>query len=374
MLHQYVEVDWARTFYTLGHEVDADAAELAMHYPNGTLLTTRQPISNGTDHFVYTFRAYDFRNPTMQAKWAARITDAVGTGHVDGAFVDGNRGGWGCSTANACTNKSDVGCKPGLSAGLAAAHRVAATTIGSTKTLISNYPTDEARAITQGGMCERCGNGIKTVNELQRDYAHRTCGLWNQSCLLQYRPFGMGHNLSPYTKLANDSLATFLLAAGPYSFYGAGDETGMGSQACFGRSGSMRVPVWPDMARPLGKPQGDFKNSSWPPTAKGVDADGNGRGSAGSRSGGGGGGGGGGGNGTGSSSAAAAAAAAAASDDTAWGYTRVFGTGANATKVGMRGDSQVACIWWGDGFVTGGASCAHANGGPDVGVLFSEWG
>merc|ERR1711968_27492 len=32
----YTEVDWARTYYSLGHVVDANLSELGMHYENGT--------------------------------------------------------------------------------------------------------------------------------------------------------------------------------------------------------------------------------------------------------------------------------------------------------------------------------------------------
>ena len=43
--YQYVEVDWARTYYSLGHEVDADPGELAMHWPNGTLFGRETTIA-----------------------------------------------------------------------------------------------------------------------------------------------------------------------------------------------------------------------------------------------------------------------------------------------------------------------------------------
>jgi hypothetical protein len=99
----YTEVDWARTYYSLGHAVDADLANLGMHYVNGTPFGTTNnlatpnhvPGPDGVTQFHYKFHAYDFRNPKMQDLWAKRITDAVNTGYVDGSFIDGNRGGWG---------------------------------------------------------------------------------------------------------------------------------------------------------------------------------------------------------------------------------------------------------------------------------------
>ena len=157
-------MDWARTWYSLGHEVAADADTLAMHFENGSgLLTTVEgvgwtpgdaPPHDGAYHLKYEFDAYDFRSAEMQARWAARITDAVATGDVDGAFIDGNRGGWGFNGILACQGNKT--CAAEMSAGLAAAHRAVATAIGPDKTLISNYPTDEAMAVCQGGMCERC--------------------------------------------------------------------------------------------------------------------------------------------------------------------------------------------------------------------------
>lgn len=107
---------------------------------------------------------------------------------------------------------------------------------GPNKTLISNYPTPEALQVCSGGMCERCGTGTNTVLQLQQTYAHNKCGLWNQSCVLQYRAFGNngqhgGNTRTPYQPLQNASIATFLMAMGPYSYYGGGSETGIGKQS-----------------------------------------------------------------------------------------------------------------------------------------------
>ena len=329
--YMYTEVDWARTYYSLGRYVDAHESSLAMHWDtNGTLFDAPGTVNSPSgvvggrnvsgQHWHYPFHAYDFRSVEMQQRWAARITDAVKTGHVDGAFIDGNRGGWGTGSTRACNNRTDKSCAVGVSAGLAAAHHLAASGIGETKTLISNYPTTEALRVANGGMCERCGNGIRTVLQLQKQYAHNSCGLHNGSCVLQYRPFGTGHQVPPYTQLANKSIATFLLAAGNHSYYGAGSETGAGPDACFGAGGSMRVPTWPDLSRPLGEPQGDLKNSS---------------------------------------SAAGG-----------WMFTRVFGAGDTATRVAM--NDSASCIWWGDGAVTGRGCPAHSS--LEMHAMFAGWG
>eukprot|EP01052_Picozoa_sp_SAG31_P009913 SAG31_NODE_531_length_14413_cov_7.712659_15_plen_255_part_00 len=200
--YMYVEVDWARTYFSLGHYVDAHPDSLAMHWSNGSIfdaasaINTPDGVVDGQNcsgqHWRYPFHAYDFRSTEMQQRWAARITDAVKTGHVDGAFVDGNRGGWGTGSTRACDDHADKACAANVSAGLAAAHHLAASGIGPTKTLISNYPTPEALRVANGGMCERCGHGIKTVLQLRKQYAQNRCGLSNGPCVLQYRPFGTG--------------------------------------------------------------------------------------------------------------------------------------------------------------------------------------
>eukprot|EP01052_Picozoa_sp_SAG31_P009914 SAG31_NODE_531_length_14413_cov_7.712659_16_plen_179_part_00 len=131
---------------------------------------------------------------------------------------------------------------------------------------------------------------------------------------------GAGHQVPPYTQLANESIAAFLLAAGNYSYYGAGSETGIGPEACFGAGGSMRIPTWPDMHRPLGAPQGELKNSSVP-------------------SGG-------------------------------WLFTRVFASGTSMTRVAL--NDSWSCIWWGDGFVTGRDCPPH--GSAAMHEIFASWG
>lgn len=122
--------------------MDADLDGLAMHYVNGTPYDDQNHLSwpasggssgpavNGTRTFSYKFHAYDFRKQAMQEKWAARITDAVDTGYVDGAFIDGNRGGWGFGSCNACPPK-DSQCRADLEAGLKAAHYKVARALGT---------------------------------------------------------------------------------------------------------------------------------------------------------------------------------------------------------------------------------------------------
>jgi hypothetical protein len=317
----YTEVDWARTYYSLGHTVDADLGELGMHYHNGSAFGTvntltmpnKLPGPSGIDTFHYAFHAYDFRSKKMQQLWAKRIVDAVATGHVDGAFIDGNRGGWGFGNTNACQGDKD--CITDLKEGLEAAHVLAAKAVGPKATLISNYPTPEALRVANGGMCERCGHDANTVLQLQETYfgvnGTKRCGLFDQPCVLQYRCYGNngqhGHETyTPYQDIGNRSIATFLLAMGAYSYYGGGSETGIGLQACNMSDGAMHFVNWPDVYRPLGAPRGDFKNTSFFGSAM---------------------------------------------------LTRAFATGTrvvmNASGTGRDARDNFACVYWSDGFITG---------------------
>ena len=339
----YTEVDWARTYYSLGHAVDADLAHLGMHYNNGsgipfgttnTLNTPNHvPGPDGTSTFHYNFHAYDFRNPRMQQLWSQRITDAVATGHVDGSFIDGNRGGWGFGNTNAC--ERDAECIIALKAGLEAAHRSVAKTVGPNATLISNYPTPEALAVCNGGMCERCGHDANTVLQLQQTYfgvnGSKRCGLYGQPCVLQYRCYGNNgqhgrETYTPYQDIGNRSIAAFLMAMGPYSYYGGGSETGIGPQACNMSDGSFHFADWPDVHRPLGVPKGDFRNTT-----------------------------------TGDGTAV---------------LTREFSTGTrvvmNATGSGRSASANFACVYWSDGFITGvGGDQPCPEKGSELDALFS---
>jgi len=80
----YVESDIARLYWSLGHWVANNSQTAALHCPN-----LHKP-------------AYDFTNPAMRDHWVARVTDAVATGYVDGAFIDGDRNGFWSSMVGSC--------------------------------------------------------------------------------------------------------------------------------------------------------------------------------------------------------------------------------------------------------------------------------
>ena len=106
----YTESDWARTWFTTGSIFDANPSwELHLDAKRGSPLqnTTEQENDDVGKMHTYYFRAYDFSVPA--AAWVARVADFVAnsSGVLNGAFIDGNRGGWssgilsGTTTAHA---------------------------------------------------------------------------------------------------------------------------------------------------------------------------------------------------------------------------------------------------------------------------------
>eukprot|EP01048_Picozoa_sp_COSAG05_P000614 COSAG05_NODE_17_length_35518_cov_34.728084_29_plen_379_part_00 len=145
----YTESDWARTEYSLGHWFDAHpSAELQCPSPgdfvgtNDTLCgweagadysanRSRKPCNGQLKHLHY--RAYDFNNSDAREKWIERVTNATSSGVVDGAFIDGNRGGFGSSVTGHCSAEKRTGWAAGLEQAVATLSR----RLGPSKTLIS---------------------------------------------------------------------------------------------------------------------------------------------------------------------------------------------------------------------------------------------
>jgi hypothetical protein len=150
--YMYTESDWARTFYTLGHTFDAHP-DWCLRHADGTFANTTDSETNPLNNQVFksAFHAYDFTVAAAREAWIGRVTDAVATGYVDGAFIDGNRGGWGSSVTSGCSKDK----QKAWSAGLNESHRVLRQRLGPNKTLISNYATNEALEWCTGGMVER---------------------------------------------------------------------------------------------------------------------------------------------------------------------------------------------------------------------------
>ena len=130
----YTESDWARTEYSLGqwfleHNESAlqcdspNNLEGKFVYTNDTLcndwppppdgqqLAARGGEMNGCNGKLHhlTYLAYDFNNSEAREKWIERVTNVTATGHVDGAFIDGNRGGFGSGIIGSCSAEKKAG-------------------------------------------------------------------------------------------------------------------------------------------------------------------------------------------------------------------------------------------------------------------------
>lgn len=215
-------------------------------------MTTTDHESNGagTPPWNATFYSYDFSDAEMQAQWVRRVTDAVATGFVDGAFIDGDRNGFW--TAN--TEKCNVGKVDAYKAGLNHSVFMLAKNLSSAAanagrptgtTLITNYPTKEAMALCQGGMVER-GMGLKYFVQWEKN----TCGLDKGPCLLDYH---VDHGTAS-EKTFLSTLATFLLGVYKYAYIGLGAGwSGSGAGAC-----SAWLEPYPEYSKPLGEPLGHY--------------------------------------------------------------------------------------------------------------------
>jgi hypothetical protein len=271
----YTESDWARTEWSLGHWFEAhnDSAlqcdstknlEGKFVYTNDTLCNDWPPLPdghttgsgsvaesaadkggcNGKLHHLQ-YLAYDFNNSLAREKWIERVTNVTATGHVDGAFIDGNRGGFSSGITGSCSAEK----KAGWATGLQEAVETLAQRLGPDKTLISNYPTPDAMKLCVGGMMERGGS-----TEAIAAFGKKTCGLYGQQCLLDYH--------AQYFRAPSDGkLAGFLLGMNKYSYFGGGSGWGgTGPGAC-----SLWLKQFPEFTKPLGEPKGNMTaaKASW---------------------------------------------------------------------------------------------------------------
>lgn len=301
----YVESDWARTFYDLGHWVEAHPSSALQCPGSGDFVNTTDferwkggPLVNGSDSFEYHFRAYDFSDAAAREAWVRRVTDTVALGHVDGAFIDGNRGGFGSSVTGACGAAK----REAWAAGLNQSVYELAQRLGPDATLISNYPTTEALALCSGGMFER-GGSIPDVIK----FGKRRCGLRGTPCLLDYHAQYADRAVSS----AEADMASWLIGVSKYGYFGIGGGWGgPGPEAC-----SSWLRRYPEYTRPLGEPVSD------------------------------------------------AVATNATGDPSTTQYTRTFRSGTKvywgqhlAPEPATRPRNRGACIFWADGTVTGNAT------------------
>jgi hypothetical protein len=192
------------------------------------------------------YPAYDFNNSLAREKWIERVTNATATGFVDGAFIDGNRGAWNSGITGACSKEKRAGWAVGLGETVA----TLAQRLGPSKTLISNYPTPDAMKLVAGGMMERGGS-----SQAIQDFGKKRCGLFNQSCLLDY-------HAQYFSKPSDGKLAGFLLGVQKYGYFGGGSGWGgTGPGAC-----KLWLTMFPEFSKKLGAPAGDMQiaKASWP--------------------------------------------------------------------------------------------------------------
>jgi hypothetical protein len=320
----YTESDWARTEYHLGHMLDADPSlELACKDAHTTDTFCNQSAGGfsmvgagggckGT-LIKKVYHAYDFNNSRTRELWIERVVNATDTGFVDGAFIDGNRGGWNSNVAGACPKAK----KAGWAAGLAQATSELAHRLGPDRTLISNYPTPEALEFCTGGMMERGGD-----SHAVQQFGKKTCGPWKTPCLLDF-------HAQYFADPKDGKMASFLLGVQKYGYFGGGSGWGSaGPNAC-----ALWLKQFPEFSKPLGGPLGDMKTTTaaWP----GALCD-----SSGSRR----------------------------ANTTGCLFTRAFASG---TKVAVgqyltpddpsRPHNRGSCIYWSDGSVTSSSNSSHCQ-------------
>jgi hypothetical protein len=251
----YVEVDWARTFYSLGHWVKATPTAALRPPACPTIVNcTDHEKGDGNESFTDVFYSYDFTDVAMQQRWTERVSDAVATGQVDGAFIDGDRNGFNTNNVDTCSTATVAAYKTGLNTSVAAlARNLSATARGTAgTTIITNYPTTEAMALSSGGMVER-GMALKFFKQ----WSQKKCGLDQGPCLLAFHTdHGTGPAFVP-------TLATFLLGVYEQAYFGVGDGwSGAGAGACSawlhpdGDSTSATAPK--EYTNALGAPVSDF--------------------------------------------------------------------------------------------------------------------
>ena len=249
--YMYTESDWARTEYSLGHWfVDNPGAALSCSPGTNDSLcdcAAKGCAAAGCKQYNLHYPAYDFSNATAREKWVERITNATATGHVDGAFIDGDRGGWSSSILGGCPAEK----KAAWAAGLGLAVKTLAQRLGPDKTLISNYPTEAALAYCAGGMMERGGS-----SQAVQDFGKRpSCGLYNQPCLLDY-------HAQYFARPEDGKMAGFLLGVQKYGYFGGGSGWGgVGKGAC-----KLWLTTFPEFSKKLGEPVSDMAlgTAAWP--------------------------------------------------------------------------------------------------------------
>lgn len=174
--------------------------------------------------------------------------DAVKTGHVDGAFIDGNRNGF---WSNPCYKGLSTEKGKQWSAGLNASHAKLAQSLGPNHNLISNYPTKAASAWCPGAMAERGLN----LGDLMA-WKNRKCGGGKpltggkvERCILEQHVQYADQSEAKF----QHAIVEWVLGVSEYQYFGVGKGwSGSGPGAC-----AAWLRDYPEYSKPLGKPKSD---------------------------------------------------------------------------------------------------------------------
>ncbi|KAH8068189.1 hypothetical protein JL720_12281 [Aureococcus anophagefferens] len=223
--YMYVESDVARSFYGLGHWVEANKATAALKC-NGSYVTQTWS-EEGLD---FTFYAYDFRDAAMQAN----VTNGCAKDEQD-AWAAGLNASVTALAAAIGPDKTRI-----------PASRVCAMfrDDGEIYRLISNYPTTSALALCQGGMLERGGSML----DVDAWNSEKTCA--GGPCLLDFHAQNAQQSLRNF----NSSLANFLIGVHEHGYFGVGGGwSGAGESAC-----DTWLYQYPEYSKSPGAPKSDF--------------------------------------------------------------------------------------------------------------------
>jgi hypothetical protein len=194
----YFAADFARTWYDTGVYFDKHPELELRNDSSGELVSKVQDGSSSSGHVGW--YAFDYSQPAAVERWVKTFTDAVATGYIDGAFVDGlmSDSGWKSSLLKGCNATHQAA----FLAGLAAAQESLGQKLGPNRLVFANMgdmrPGDNAQMMetfaAQGGF-------IKILQGLAPHYVEV-------------------HARDTHAWKAN--LATFLLGAQPNAYWNLG--------------------------------------------------------------------------------------------------------------------------------------------------------
>lgn len=149
---------------------------------------------------------------TTRDQWVGRVVGQMGpAGFVDGVFVDGNRDKWSSGVTSLCDKDAKAAWSDGLNATMWQL-RAECDKAGNARgcTIISNYATDAALQMSDGGMIERFGCAVNNIAQLAE--------LTSEGFLVQV------HAQSATSAASlQQCVACFLVGANEGAYFGAGN-------------------------------------------------------------------------------------------------------------------------------------------------------